>query len=315
MGAFVARRLLGLVPLLALISFAVFALVLAIPGDPARTIAGGLDASEERVAEIDEELGLDDPLLVRYGRWLGDVTSGDLGSSLFSGRTVTSELSDRFPVTLSLALGAVVVAILLGVPLGILAGTRPGGGVDRAIGVGTSFFIALPDFFVGTALVVLLAVKSHLLPSLGYVDIAADPVQWARHLLIPWIALGLSASATLARQVRGALIEVLEADYVRTARAKGLGERRVIGKHALKNALTPALTVVGLQFAYLLGGTFIIESIFGLPGVGTYMLEAITSRDLPVIQGVVLLVAVVFVLTNLVVDVLYGVLNPKVRVT
>ena len=314
MGAYIARRLLGLIPLLLLISFLVFALVLAVPGDPARTIAGGLDASEERVEEVEEELGLDDPLLTRYVRWLGDVLSGDLGTSLFNGRTVTSELADRFPVTLSIALGSVVFAALIGIPLGLLAGTRPGSLVDRGIGVGTSLGIALPDFFVATALVVFFAVQRDLLPTIGYVDLAVDPAEWARHLVMPWIALGLSAAASLARQVRGATIEVLEADYIRTARSKGLSERRVIGKHALKNAMTPAMTVIALQFAYLLGGTFIIESIFSLPGVGQYMLGAITSRDLPVIQGVVLLVATIFVLTNLVVDVLYGVVNPKVRV-
>jgi peptide/nickel transport system permease protein len=212
-------------------------------------------------------------------------------------------------------LGAVVFSALIGIPLGIVAGMRPGSFVDRAVGVGTSFGIALPDFFLGTALVVFFAVQRSWLPAIGYEDLADDPVEWARHLLIPWIAIGVSASASLARQVRGALIDVLEADYIRTARAKGLGERRVIGRHALKNALTPALTVIGLQFAYTLGGTVIIESIFALPGMGTYMLSAITSRDLPVIQGVVLLVAVIFVATNLVVDILYGVLNPKVRVT
>ncbi len=315
MGAYIARRLLGLIPLLLLISFAVFALVLAVPGDPARTIAGGLDASEERVEEVRDELGLDDPLLTRYGRWLGDLASGDLGTSLFNGRTVTSELSARFPVTLSIALGSVVFAALIGIPLGLVAGTRPGSFVDRAIGVGTSLGIALPDFFVATALVVFFAVQRDLLPTIGYVDVAVDPAEWARHLVMPWIALGLSAAASLARQVRGATIEVLEADYIRTARSKGLTERRVIGKHALKNAMTPAMTVLALQFAYLLGGTFIIEAIFSLPGVGQYMLGAITSRDLPIIQGVVLLVATIFVLTNLVVDVLYGVVNPKVRVS
>lgn len=315
MGAYIARRLLGLIPLLLLISFAVFALVLAVPGDPARTIAGGLDASEDRVAEIREELGLDDPVVEQYLRWLGDVVSGDLGTSLFNGRTVASELAARFPVTLSLALGAVVFAAAVGIPLGILAGTRPGSLLDRALSIGTSLGIALPDFFLATAMVVLFAVNRDLLPAIGYVDLAEDPVGWAEHLVMPWIALGVASAASLARQVRGSMIEVLDADYIRTARAKGLGERRVLGRHALKNALTPAMTVLGLQFAYLLGGTFIIESIFALPGIGTYMLAAITSRDLPVIQGVVLLVAVLFVFTNLLVDILYGVLNPKVRVT
>jgi peptide/nickel transport system permease protein len=314
-GAYIVRRLLGLIPLLLIITFAVFALVLAIPGDPARSIVGGLDADDARVEEVREELGLDDPLLVQYWHWLGDVVSGDLGESFFNNRTVASELEERFPVTLSLALGATVLAAAIGIPLGITAGLRPGSLLDRFLGVGSSFAIALPDFFLATVLVVVLAVQLDLLPAIGYVDLAEDPVEWARHLLMPWIALGVGAGASLARQVRGSMIEALEADYVRTARSKGLRERRVIGRHALKNALTPAMTVIGLQFAYLLGGTFIIESIFALPGLGTYMLEAITSRDLPVIQGVVLLVAVIFVLTNLVVDILYGVLNPKVRVS
>ena len=228
---------------------------------------------------------------------------------------MASELAARFPVTLSLALGAVVFAAAVGIPLGILAGTRPGSLLDRALSIGTSLGIALPDFFLATAMVVLFAVNRDLLPAIGYVDLAEDPVGWAEHLVMPWIALGVASAASLARQVRGSMIEVLDADYIRTARAKGLGERRVLGRHALKNALTPAMTVLGLQFAYLLGGTFIIESIFALPGIGTYMLAAITSRDLPVIQGVVLLVAVLFVFTNLLVDILYGVLNPKVRVT
>jgi peptide/nickel transport system permease protein len=314
-GAYIARRLLGLIPLLLLISFAVFALVLALPGDPARAIVGGLDADDTRVEEVREELGLNDPIVVQYAHWLGDVVHGDLGTSLFTGRTVTSELSERFPVTLSLAVGAVLFAAVFGIPLGIAAAMRPGSLLDRVIGVGTSFGIALPDFFLGTALVVIFAVQRDWLPASRYVDLAVDPVEWARHLLMPWIALGVGGAASLSRQVRGAMIEALEADYVRTARAKGLGERRVIGRHALKNALTPAMTVIGLQFAYLLGGTFIIEYIFSLPGIGQYMLGAITSRDLPVIQGVVLLVAVIFVFTNLVVDVLYGVVNPKVRVS
>ena len=314
MGAFVARRLVTLLPLLLLISFGVFSLVLAVPGDPARTIAGGLDADEERVEEVREDLGFDDPFFVQYGRWAVDAATGDLGESLFSGRTVTDELADRFPVTLSVTLGAMFFAILFGVPLGILAGTRPGSLADRVITVGASFGVAVPDFFLGTALVVLFAVQRDWLPAIGYTDLSESPLEWAQHLLMPWIALGVSTSATLARQVRGSMIEVLDQDYVRTARAKGLTERRVLTKHALKNALTPALTIIGLQFAYLLGGTFIIEEIFSLPGLGSYMLEAITSRDLPVIQGVVLVVAVIFVFTNLVVDLLYGLLNPKVRV-
>ena len=315
MAAFVGRRLLTLPVLLLLITFLVYSLVLLLPGDPARSIAGGLNAPEEQVEEVREELGLDDPLLVQYGRWLKGVVTGDLGESLFSGRAVVEELQSRFPVTLSIALGAVVLSVLIGVPVGILAGTRPGSLVDRFVTFGWSLGVAIPDFFLATVLVVVFAVERDWFPSIGYVGITQDPVEWARHLILPWIALGISSAATLSRQVRGAMIDVLEQDYIRTARAKGLPERRVLGKHALKNALTPALTVVGIQFAYLLGGTLIIETIFSLPGIGTYLVEAVVTLDLPVIQGVTLLVAVLFVFMNLLVDVLYGFLNPKIRLS
>ncbi len=315
MAAFVGRRLLALPVLLLLITFLVYSLVFLLPGDPARSIAGGLNAPEEQVEEVREELGLDDPLLVQYGRWVKGIVTGDLGESLFSARPVAEELQTRFPVTLSIALGAVFLAVLIGVPVGILAGTRPGSLVDRIVTFGSSLGVAIPDFFLATVLVVFFAVERDWFPSIGYVGITEDPVEWARHLVLPWIALGVSSAATLSRQVRGAMIDVLEQDYIRTARAKGLPERRVLGRHALKNALTPALTVVGIQFAYLLGGTLIIETIFSLPGIGTYLIQAVITLDLPVIQGVTLLVAVLFVFMNLLVDVLYGFLNPKIRLS
>jgi len=315
-AGFVARRIVALVPLLLLVSIIIFGFVLLLGGDPAREIAGGLNAPEFRVTEIREELGLDDPFLERYGRWLGDAAQGDLGESLFSGRDVTTELEHRFPVTFSVALGAIVVAVLIGVPLGIIAGTRPGSLVDRTITFGSSLGIAVPDFFIAMALVVVLAVNNDILPSIGYVDFADSPLEWAEHLLMPWLALGAALSATLARQVRGSMVDVMSQEYVRTARANGLTERRVIGKHALKNALTPAVTVLGLQVGYLLGGTVIIEYIFSIPGLGSYLIvDGIGKSDLPVIQGVVLVIATGFLLVNLVVDVVYGVLNPKVRAT
>lgn len=316
MLGFVARRIVALVPLLLLVSIIIFAFVLLLGGNPARELAGGLNAPESRVQDISAELHLDEPFFERYGRWLGDAVQGDLGESLFSGREVTGEIQNRFPVTLSVALGAIVFAILIGIPLGIVAGTRPGSVVDRVITFGSSLGIAIPDFFIATALVVLLAVENDVLPAIGYVDFAESPLEWAEKLLMPWIALGIALAATLARQVRGSVIDVMGQEYVRTARATGLRERRVIGKHALKNALTPAVTILGLQIGYLLGGTIIIEYIFSLPGLGTYLIvEGFGRTDLPVIQGGVLVIATVFLLVNLVVDIVYGVLNPKVRTT
>jgi peptide/nickel transport system permease protein len=314
-GSFVVRRVAAIVPLLLIITFLVYAFVLIIPGDPARTLAGGIHASPAAVAQIRHQLHLDQPLLAQYWHWLTNVLQGNLGTSLFQHQSVASGIAHRLPLTLSLALGAFALSILLGLPLGILAGIRPGTLTDRSATVGASIGIAMPDFWVAMILVVLFAVKAKALPDIGYVGLGTNPWEWFRHLLLPWIALGLAGAATLARQVRGALIDALDQDYVRTARSMGLPERQVIGRLALKNALTPAMTILGIQFAYLLGGTVIIEQIFSIPGLGAYILQAIDSKDLPVIQGTVLLIAVVFVVVNLLVDLAYGVLNPKVRVS
>ena len=314
MGAFVGRRVAGMVPLLVLITIGVYALVLLIPGDPARTLAGGLKADPVEIARIRHQLHLDQPFFAQYWRWVTHAVRGDLGKSLFPPNvSVASEISSRFTLTLSLALGGLVMSILIGLPAGVLAGTRPGSVADRSATVGSSAGIAMPDFWLAIILTVIFAVKLHLLPDLGYVSLTHSPWGWFEHLLMPWFALGVGGGATLARQVRGELIDVLDQDYIRTARSLGLPERQVIGRLALKNALTPAMTILGIQFAYLLGGTVIIEQIFSIPGLGSLVFHAIDTKDLPVIQGVVLLTAVIFVVVNLVVDIGYGLLNPKVR--
>lgn len=315
MPAFIGRRLAAMVPLLVLITVGVYALVLLIPGDPARTLAGGLRAKPSDIAQIRHELHLDQPFFAQYWRWVTHAVRGDLGPSLFRHESVASAISSRFPLTLSLALGGLAVSILIGLPIGIRAGTRPGALSDRAATVASSAGIAIPDFWLAIILALIFAVKLHVLPDLGYVALTSSPWGWFQHLLLPWFALGVAGGATLARQVRGELIDVLDQDYIRTARSLGVPERQVIGRLALKNALTPAMTIVGIQFAYLLGGTVIIEQIFSIPGLGSLMIQSISTKDLPVIQGVVLLTAVIFVVVNLVVDVGYGLLNPKVRVS
>jgi peptide/nickel transport system permease protein len=314
MGAFIGRRLAAMVPLLLLITFGVFALVLLIPGDPARTLAGGLHAQPAEIARIRAQLHLNEPFFAQYWRWVTHAVRGDLGTSLFQHESVASAIASRFPLTLSLALGGLFVSILIGLPLGILAGTRPGKATDRSATVVSSAGIAIPDFWLAIILALVFAVKLHLLPDLGYVGITRSPWGWFQHLLLPWLALGVAGGATLARQVRGEMIDVLDQDYIRTARSLGISERQVIRRLALKNALTPAMTIVGIQFAFLLGGTVIIEQIFSIPGLGSLMLQAIDTKDLPIIQGVVLLTAVIFVVVNLIVDIGYGVVNPKVRV-
>jgi peptide/nickel transport system permease protein len=312
---YVARRLLALIPLLFIITFVVFSMTLLVPGDPAIEIAGGTNAEPEDVARVREELHFDEPIIVQYGYWLRDAIHGDLGQSYLRNSRVTDELERRIPVTLSMAIGALFVTVLIGLPAGIIAGTRPRSARDRVVTVGSSAGIALPDFWLATIFVVWFAVDLGWLPAQGYVPPAESVVEWAKHLLLVWLALGIAGAASFARQLRGALIDTFEQDYIRTARAKGAGHRRVVYKHALKNASFIPITVLGLQFAYLLGGTVILEYIFSLNGIGGYFYTALISRDIPVIQGVTLFVAVTFVVVNLVIDLVYGYLNPKVRLT
>jgi len=208
-----------------------------------------------------------------------------------------------------------IIAILIGLPAGIMSGLHQGTVHDRGVTVGSSLAVAIPDFWLAMLLIILFAVKLEWLPALGYTPFTQSPGEWFQDLLLPWLALGIGGSAVIARQVRGALIDTLDQDYMRTAVAKGLSPRMVVGKHALKNALSPAVTVIGIQFGYLLGGTLIIEQIFSLPGLGTYIIQAINDKDIPEIQGVVLVIATAFVLINLVVDVIYAYLNPKIRLS
>jgi peptide/nickel transport system permease protein len=310
---YIARRLLSVVPLVFIISLIVFSLTLVIPGDTARTLAGGLHASQQQVNAVRQQLGLNKPVLVQYWRWLTHALHGNLGLSLYDKSSVSNAIVHRFPITLSMALGALFVIVLLGVPAGIAAGTHPGGVIDRLVTLGTSAAIAIPDFWLGIVLVIVFAVKAHVLPSIGYVSLTTSPLEWARHLFMAWLALGIGGAAPLARQLRGSMIDVLDQDYIRTAGAKGLPRRSIVFKHALKNAAIAPVTILGIQFAYLLGGTVILEGIFSIPGLGNYFFNGLENKDLPVIQGVMLVIALTFILLNLLVDVLYAYINPKVR--
>jgi peptide/nickel transport system permease protein len=317
MATFIVRRLLALIPLLFIITLIVFGSVY-LRNNPANEIAreieGGATAKPAAIAKVAREFHLNDSFFDRYTQWLGDAVHGDLGTSWFHrDQPVATEIKNRFPVTFSIAIGGILLSVLIGVPLGIAAGTRPGSWIDRFATLGSSFGIAMPDFWLAILLVIFLSVNRHVLPSSDYVNFADSPSQWAEHLIMPWIALGLAGAAALMRQLRGAMIDTLDQDYIRTARANGLSSRSIIGKHALKNAAMPAVTVLGIQIAYALGGTVVMERIFSLPGLGQYALSAIDNADIPVLQGVVVVFALTFVFMNLLVDIIYAFLNPKVR--
>lgn len=308
----VARRLLALVPLVFLVTLIVWGLILIIPGDQALAIAGD-SATPEQVEAIREDLGLDDPIPVRYGRWLAAAVQGDLGTSLYTSYSVTDALADRLPVTLSLVFVAFLLASVVGTAIGVLAANRRGRLADRVLTVTTSVGLAVPNFWLGLLLVTFFALKLEWFPSGGYVPFSEDPVGWLRSITLPAITLATAVAAELARQMRASMSDVLERDFIRTHRAKGLRPGTIVRRYALKNAAMPVITVAGLQVARLFGLATVVEIIFNLNGVGALAVDAVFDRDIPVIQGCVLVITVIVLLVNLVVDVSYGLVNPKVR--
>jgi peptide/nickel transport system permease protein len=315
----VVRRLVLLIPTLLLVTFGVFSLIALVPGDPAVTLAGGANATPERILEVREELRLDDPYLVQYGRWLGNAVQFDFGDSLFQEKRVASEIANRLPVTLSIVAGGVLVGLLIAIPVGLFTGARHGGLADRVLLLLTSAGMSVPNFVLAIVLINYFAVQFGWFDAVGFTRLTEDGslhvFDWLKSLTLPAISLGVGLGSRLARQLRAGVVEVLDEPYVRTAWAKGCSPRRVIGKHVFKNAAMPSVTVAGLVIGGLLGGTAIVEQIFSIPGVGEYLVSAIGLRDLPVIQGGVVVFVLGFVLINLAVDILYGWLNPKVDVS
>jgi peptide/nickel transport system permease protein len=315
----VVRRLVLLIPTLLLVTFGVFSLIALVPGDPAVTLAGGANATPERILEVRKELRLDDPYLVQYGRWLGNAVQFDFGESLFQEKRVASEITSRLPVTLSIVAGGVFIGLLIAIPVGLFTGARHGGLADRVLLLLTSAGMSVPNFVLAIILINFFAVQFGWFDAVGFTRLTEDGslhvFDWLKSLTLPAISLGVGLGARLARQLRAGVVEVLDEPYVRTAWAKGCSPRRVIGKHVFKNAAMPSVTVAGLVIGGLLGGTAIVEQIFSIPGVGEYLVSAIGLRDLPVIQGGVVMFVLGFVLINLAVDILYGWLNPKVDVS
>lgn len=309
---FLGRRLVATLPMLVLVGLITFLLIHITPGDPA-AVAAGENATPEAIEQARERLGLNASFGEQFARWLGRVVVGDLGTSFTSGRPVTELILERLPITLSITAGATLLGLLIAIPLGVFAAVQRDSWLDRATIFTTSLGIAAPEFFIGLLAVLLLALELGWLPATGYVPFGDDPLQWAVRLILPSIALGLGVAAELTRQVRGAMRDVLQRDYIQTARAKGLSTLSVIVKHGLKNAAIPVVTVLGLQIRRLLGGTVIVEQIFAINGVGSLAVRAVFLRDLPVLLGVALVSAIVVLIVNLVVDLSYSYFDPKVR--
>jgi peptide/nickel transport system permease protein len=310
---YLARRLLAAIPVMVMVATAVFLLLFLTPGDPAAVILGA-DARPEQVAELRARLGLDQPVYIQLGNWYLRLLRGDLGQSIFENRPVIEAVISRAEPTLLLTSLATLVAVTLGLTLGLLAALRHGRWQDTGAMVVAIGGVSMPTFWLGLNLIFVFGVVLGWLPVAGYEPLSSGLWPSLRYLILPAITLGLFQAALLARLTRSMMLETLGDDYVRTARAKGLAEHAVIIRHAFRNALIPLLTVIGLIFAALMGGAVITEQVFNIPGVGRMLIQAVARRDYPVVQGVVMIVAGLYVLINLVVDVLYGYLDPRLRI-
>jgi peptide/nickel transport system permease protein len=307
-------RLVALAPMLLALTVASFALVHVIPGDPALVMMGG-EGTTQAVEELRRQLGLDRPLHTRYLEWLGKIARGDLGESLYNRTRVSDELLWRLPTTLTLVALALLFSIGIGVPAGLLSAAFRNSWIDHTARLLTLVSLSLPSFWLGLMLIILFSLWLDLLPIVGYEPITSGFWKAIPFLILPSLSLGSYLAALLTRLTRSSMLEVLNQDYVRTARAKGLGDRVVLMRHALRNALIPIVTVIGINVGILLGGSAVIETVFVLPGVGQLVVRSLYNRDLPVIQGLILYVAVIYVLVNLLVDVIYTYLDPRLRPT
>lgn len=312
MLAYVTRRILLLIPLLLVMSAAIFFATTHLPGDPAVTVLG-LESSAAERERVREALGFNDPIPVQYARWLGRAISGDFGRSIRTNEQVGAMLASRAPVTIQLTLFSMLLAVAVGLPAGIAAARWHRSLIDTAASTIALVAAAIPFFWLGILLIILFAVQLRVLPPSGYVPIHADPVQSLRLMILPTVTVGLSMAALVMRQTRAAMLQVLNEDYVRTARAKGVAERRVVFGHAMPNALIPVVTIIGLQTGLLLGGAIVTERVFSLPGIGSMIIDGIFHRDFPVIQGAMLFIILCVVIINLITDLSYAVIDPRIK--
>jgi peptide/nickel transport system permease protein len=310
--AYILRRILLAVPVMFVVAAGVFLLLYLTPGDPVSVILGP-DASPQQAAELRQTLGLDQPVHVQVGRWFGRLLTGDLGQSIYLNRPVFQTILERAEPTLMLTLLATLFAVVVGLPIGIVSATRAGSWADLGAMLVAMGGISMPSFWVGLNLIFVFAVLLGALPVAGYQPLARGLWENLRYLILPAVTLGFAQAALLARMARSMMLEVLREDYVRTARAKGVVEHRVVLVHALRNAMVPLVTVMGLTFAILMGGAVITEQVFNIPGVGRLLVQSVLRRDYPVVQGIVLVIAFNYVVINLAVDILYGLFDPRVR--
>jgi peptide/nickel transport system permease protein len=313
MLAFTLARIIQSIPLVFGATIVVFVLMRMVPGDPA-SIYAGPEAPQEVIQAVRKNFGLDKPLPLQYTSWLSKVLRGDLGKSYLSSIPVSDLLKQRIPATLELTFAAMLPTILIGIPSGVVAALKSGGRVDAIITTFAGLNVALPSFWLGILAIYFFSVVLDWLPPGGRVSITSDPIQGAKYLLLPAVTLSLVTTAALSRLVKSAMLEVLHEDYVRTARSKGLTNNQVILHHILRNAMVPVITVLSFQFGRLLGGAIVIESVFAWPGVGRLVLSSLANRDYAVIQGVLLTLVLVFIAINLVTDIAYGLLDPRIRV-
>ncbi len=291
----------------------VFFMLRAVPGDPIRAML--FDIGDPQAAEVlRRKYGLDQPVYVQYVLWFRNVAQGDLGNSIYGSRVpVRRIIAEALPRTLSLAFLSFVIALILAVPAGIVSAVRRNGPLDHTLTLGAFLGLSMPDFWLAILLIIVFSVKLQWLPAIGYAPLSAGFWPWFSHLILPSIAVGTAFSAILARMIRSAMLEVLKSDFIRTARSKGVVERRVVLKHAFRNALVPVITVVGIAFALLMAGAVIVENVFAIKGLGRVLIQGILNRDYPVVQGAILVVSAIFVLSNLIVDVLYTMIDPRIR--
>lgn len=305
------KKLLMTVPVLIVVSVVLFVLLEALPGDAADALAAA-DASPEEIEQMRQSMGLNDPMVTRYFKWAGGVLHGDFGVSLINGSSVTEKIQQRFPVTLELTLLAMITAVIIALPLGILSATHRNGLLDNICSFFAMLGQAAPHFWLGMLMVLLFAVELGWLPASGYVSMTSDIGDNLRRMIMPAFAIGFTFAATVMRQTRSAVLDVLDQEYISTAKAKGLSQRVIVWKHALKNALIPVVTVMGMQTGRLFGGAIVVETVFAMPGLGTAIVESIYSRDYQVTLGCVLMVAIIIILINTLVDILYVVIDPRI---